>query len=103
SWTAAASARGDLRGVAISDDGARIVAVGAAGLVWRSDDGGKSFVTIDSGTARDLAAVGFNGDDGSHIVAVGKAGTIARSDDAGLHFTLVPAAITADLNAVEDL
>jgi photosystem II stability/assembly factor-like uncharacterized protein len=89
--------------VAISDDGTRIVAVGAAGLVWGSSDGGQSFARVTTGTARDLAAVGFNGDDGAHVVAVGAAGTILRSDDAARSFALVPSSLSANLNAVEDL
>jgi photosystem II stability/assembly factor-like uncharacterized protein len=81
-----------LRGVAITPDGAEAVAVGDAGLLLRSEDGGEQWVPEGLPTARDLQAVRIAGD-ASLIVAVGAAGVIVRigEDDIGVVELLDPA------------
>lgn len=81
-----------LRGVAITPDGAGAVAVGDAGRLLRSDDGGEQWTPEVLSTARDLQAVRISGD-ASLIVAVGAAGTIVRfgRDDVAVSELLDPA------------
>lgn len=81
-----------LRGVAITPDGAEAVAVGDAGRLLRSADGGELWTPEAVPTARDLQAVRIAGD-ASLIVAVGAAGTIVRigPDDVGVRELLDPA------------
>ena len=79
-----ATGEGALAGVAASPDGARIVAVGEAGLLVRSDDSGASWRAEPTPTARDLHAVELAED---LIVAVGEAGVVLRLDGAGARAT----------------
>lgn len=81
-----------LRGVAITPDGREAVAVGDAGLLLRSGDGGAQWIPEPLATARDLNAVRIAGD-ASLIVAVGAAGTLVRlgRDDLAVHELLDPA------------
>lgn len=85
-----------LRGVAITPDGAGAVAVGDAGRLLRSDDGGEQWTPEVLSTARDLQAVRISGD-ASLIVAVGAAGTIVRfgRDDVAVSELLSPGAVAA--------
>jgi photosystem II stability/assembly factor-like uncharacterized protein len=87
--------------VSITPDGTRIVAVGAAGLVWRSVDGGATFARVPTVSA-DLAAIGFIDELPAQGWAVGAAGTILHTSDGGAHFDALATAITANLTAVED-
>lgn len=66
-----------LHDVAMSHDGTMIVAVGEAGLVLESHDGGERFEPIPPATALDLHAV-LLGSDHTTIVAVGEAGVVVR-------------------------
>lgn len=73
---------GPLSGIAATPDGAHVVAVGAGGLVLRSDDGGDRWESAATPTSRDLHAVRIAGD-GSLVVAVGAAGAVLRVDADG--------------------
>ena len=64
------------------------VAVGLAGTVLRSEDGGEHWAPIASGLDADLYGVGGAG---RRVVVAGEGGTIAVSEDAGLHFVRVDA------------
>ena len=81
-----------LRGVAITPDGSEAVAVGDAGLLLLSSDGGLQWAPEPLTTARDLHAVRISGD-ASLIVAVGAAGTVVRlgPDDLAVSELLDPA------------
>jgi len=81
-----------LGGIAVTPDGKQAVAVGQAGLVLRSSDGGEHWSTELPVTSRDLHAVRIAGD-ASLIVAVGHAGTIVRigADDIAAQELLDPA------------
>lgn len=72
-----------LTGLAATPDGAQVVAVGEAGALLRSLDGGASWAAVETPTQRDLHAVRVAGD-GSVVVAVGGAGVVLRIDDAGI-------------------
>lgn len=79
SWALASLPAGSfaLRGVA--DDGDALWAVGLAGVMLRSDDGGASWVEAASPVASDLWAIGYAGIDlEAGLFAVGDAGTILR-------------------------
>lgn len=76
------TSEGPLSGIAATPDGAHVVAVGAGGLVLRSDDGGDRWSSAPATTGRDLHAVRIAGD-GSIVVAVGAAGTVLRLDADG--------------------
>jgi photosystem II stability/assembly factor-like uncharacterized protein len=104
SWRAGATAPGDLRGVSISADGSRILAVGTGGLVWRSGDGGESFARVATGAGEDIAAIGFDdGELGNQGWAVGAAGLILHTSDDGRTFGRLTPPIAVDFTAVEDL
>jgi photosystem II stability/assembly factor-like uncharacterized protein len=76
-----------LRDVAVSSDGAVVVAVGDLGTVVRSDDAGLSFRALPVPTVRDLDAVQV-AREGGLTVAVGQAGVVLRIDfDAGITAT----------------
>lgn len=66
-----------LTGVALTPDGDHAVAVGQAGLLLRSDDGGLTWRAELPATTRDLHAVRIAGDN-SLVLAVGQAGTVVR-------------------------
>lgn len=76
------SSEGPLSGIAATPDGAHLVAVGAGGLVLRSDDGGAQWSSVTAPTSRDLHAVRI-ARDASLVVAVGAAGGVLRIDDQG--------------------
>lgn len=73
-----------LHDVAVSHDGAMVVAVGEGGMVLRSHDGGARFDALAAATALDLHAVHLSGDHRT-IVAVGEAGVVVRMDADGTH------------------
>jgi photosystem II stability/assembly factor-like uncharacterized protein len=101
-WTTPAQAPGALRGLSVTRDGTRIVAVGAAGLVWRSVDGGKSFGPVESGSTRALNAIGFSEDNSLVGWAIGEQATILRTVDGAASFASMHSPVDADFNAVED-
>ena len=103
-WQAlAARAPADLTALSISDDAARIVAVGAAGLVWRSVDAGASWQASPSGVAAALATVGFSDADSNTGWAAGAHGTLLVTHDGGASFRSLASPTTLDLYSVEDL
>jgi photosystem II stability/assembly factor-like uncharacterized protein len=73
-------------GLAATPHGDRAVAVGSAGLVVVSDDGGASWAPIDVPTVRDLYAARISSD-GSEIIAVGDAGVVVTIDASGVSAT----------------
>lgn len=83
---------GLLTGVAITPAGDDAVAVGHAGALLRSGDGGLTWTAELPATTRDLHAVRIAGD-ASLIVAVGEAGTVVRigADDTAVRELLDPA------------
>ncbi|HEY8375162.1 MAG TPA: YCF48-related protein [Nannocystis sp.] len=76
------NSEGPLSGIAATPDGAHLVAVGAGGLVLRSDDGGTQWASVTAPTSRDLHAVRL-ARDASVMVAVGAAGAVLRIDEQG--------------------
>jgi photosystem II stability/assembly factor-like uncharacterized protein len=84
----------DLRGAFV--DGARAWAVGDAGTIVRSDDGGASWTLVPSGTSEPLR--GVTGDRGG-VVVVGGHGTILASTD-GATFTAQHSPTAMGLTAV---
>src|SRR5258708_26081639 len=67
-------------------DANTVVAVGDAGTIVRTTDGGQSWTLQSSGTTRDLRGVSFvDADTGT---AVGFSGTILRTTDGGQTWTL---------------
>jgi photosystem II stability/assembly factor-like uncharacterized protein len=79
------ASRGEaLNDVAVSHDGAMVVAVGEGGVVLQSHDGGARFDPLEPATALDLHAVHLSGDHRT-IVAVGEAGVVVRVDADGTH------------------
>ncbi|PCC73060.1 Uncharacterized protein SAMN02745121_06478 [Nannocystis exedens] len=75
------TSEGPLSGIAVTPDGASLVAVGAGGLVLRSDDGGAAWTSVTTPTRRDLHAVRISRT-ADLVVAVGAAGVVLRLDDA---------------------
>ena len=73
---------GSLSGIAMTNDGDRIVAVGEDGLWVESVDRGESFTVRDPETQVDLDAIQL-ADELELAVAVGDAGTVVRWDDLG--------------------
>ncbi len=82
-WTQiSSSSDGSLNDVAGTDTA--IIAVGDAGLILRSDDGGDSWTEIVSGTVEELNGVVATEDE---IIIVGNNGTVLKSSDDGLTWT----------------
>ncbi|KQP47701.1 hypothetical protein ASF44_23870 [Pseudorhodoferax sp. Leaf274] len=79
SWTPAAGAAFSARSLAFS--ALTGLAVGDAGEVRRSTDGGQLWTAVSSGTTESIRAVTFVTP--SRVVAVGTNGIVLRSDDAG--------------------
>jgi photosystem II stability/assembly factor-like uncharacterized protein len=86
----------NLYGVAFSDRNTWI-AVGAAGTIIRTSDGGQGWKSVASPTGDALRGVSFRGSIG---VAVGIAGRILRSTDAGSSWVQGPRPTTKALYAV---
>lgn len=76
------NSEGPLAGIAATPDGRHVVAVGAGGLVLRSDDEGASWSSVAAPTVRDLHAVRISRD-AAEVVAVGAAGVVLRLGGAG--------------------
>ncbi|WAS96091.1 WD40/YVTN/BNR-like repeat-containing protein [Nannocystis punicea] len=74
------TSEGPLSGIAATPDGGSVVAVGAGGLVLRSDDGGAKWASVTTPTSRDLHAVRISRT-ADLVVAVGAAGVVLRLDD----------------------
>lgn len=72
----------ELKALILSADEQSLWAVGAAGRIVASGDGGQSWHAQRSGVTQDLLAVSAL-DDGRHVWAVGAAGTVLRSADGG--------------------
>lgn len=86
-----------LRGVAADDD--VLWAVGLAGVIVRSDDGGASWSTIASPVGEDLWAIGHAGIDAeAGLFAVGDGGTILRLETGG--WLPIDHALDGDLRSV---
>lgn len=92
-----------LHDVAMSHEGTVIVAVGEAGLVLQSHDGGDHFDALPRPTALDLHAVQLASDH-TTIVAVGEAGVVVRIDADGttVHEMLGPDDTLYDLHLRAD-
>ncbi len=103
SWQALPSAPGDLTALSISSDGQRLVAVGAAGLLWRSTDGAASWTGIAGGGARAFTTVGFSDDVAGLGWAAGKAGALMVTHDDGASFVALDSGTTKDIYSVDDL
>lgn len=74
------SSEGPLAGIGVTPEGAHLVAVGAGGLLLRSDDGGAEWTSVKVPTTRDLHAVRISSK-ADLVVAVGAAGVVLRLDD----------------------
>lgn len=66
-------------------DGSHVYAVGEAGTVFGSSDGGESWHQLDPGTGEDLYAVSFT--DAETGWVAGEAGTVSYTDDGGETWT----------------
>ncbi|UCG98496.1 MAG: hypothetical protein JSW31_05255, partial [Burkholderiales bacterium] len=75
-----------------------LVAVGEAGTILRSVDGGLTWVAVQSGTSVALYAVAFAGP--SLGIAVGDSGTILRSVDGGLTWSTAVSQTALSLRGV---
>src|SRR5207244_12008058 len=93
-WTAAAQPPQSLSGLSLRD--ARAVAVGSAGLIWRSTDFGATWSKVVAGAAANLKSIGFVDEIPDFGWAVGEGGTVLYTDDGVAHFTAVASGITAD-------
>jgi photosystem II stability/assembly factor-like uncharacterized protein len=69
----------------LDEAGATGVAVGLAGAILRSDDGGATWSRVEAPFTRDLYGVGGAG---TRVVIVGEGGFAARSQDGGRTFTV---------------
>ncbi len=96
-WLAPGDERGNLYAVSAVDSNI-IVAVGASGLVYRSEDGGTSWALQFTGSKEDLFGVHFF--DGQRGLAVGAGGLIFRTEDGGRTWQVVPSGTTAELKDV---
>ena len=89
--------------VALSHHGDTVVAVGEAGHIWLSHDGGARFAALEPATSLDLHAVHL-AQDGETVVAVGEAGIVVRIDPGGARVqqTLEPDQALYDLHLRAD-
>ncbi len=69
-------------------------AVGDNGTILWSFDGGANWSQVQSGTTRNLKAIGLNPNFQSVVVAVGEKGTIVRSTNSGQNWTNISLADT---------
>ena len=86
----------DLHGVWIDEAGANAFAVGAAGTIVRSDDGGDSWQALNSNVSDDLFGVFGTG---TEIYVVGANGVILHSVD-GMQFSPEDSQTGVDLHSV---
>lgn len=96
-WRVVGALRPAIKAVAIDDGGSRMWAVGDAGTVATSTDGGVSW-RYTWPTAQALAAVAFA--DGTHGWAAGAGGTVLRTTDGGVTWATQNAGAAA---AITDL
>jgi len=87
---------GQLLGLAVHDPQVAI-AVGADGIVLRTQDAGASWWRIPAGSAAELEDVAFVG---VTVFAVGANGTILRSSDGGVNWQMVVSGVSAGLEGV---
>ncbi|GMQ28941.1 YCF48-related protein [Algoriphagus confluentis] len=73
-------------------------AVGEAGRIFRTIDGGKSWIAVPSGTAKDLLSIEKSGEE--TLFVVGEDGIVLRSENAGQNWASVDIGITSSLNEV---
>ncbi len=85
--------------IVASSDGRRLWAVGPAGTILKSTDGGESWARKDSGTQQGLWGVAVSSD-GRTLWAVGSFGTILKSTDSGESWALKSSGTKADLVGV---
>lgn len=89
---------GDLNAVSMADQD-HAVAVGEAGQVWATANGGASWTSLDAGTSEDLYDVEFT--DGNHGIIVGRAGLARVTIDGGANWSDVAGVSTGkNLRAV---
>lgn len=83
-------------------DGDRLVAAGAIGVAWYSDDGGESWMAATDATAIDERARGVSRGHAADavVVAVGGNGGIWRSTDAGDNWTDIASPTSDNIHAV---
>lgn len=72
-----------LKSAAMSPDGCNALAVGSDGVILRSEDAGRNWHKVDSGSEERLWSVTL-GSNNRSALAVGDSGTILYSEDAGL-------------------
>ncbi|MBM4370294.1 MAG: hypothetical protein FJ098_01485 [Deltaproteobacteria bacterium] len=77
-----------LNGVEAQGPG-QVLAAGEAGVILRSDDGGRSWRSLDSGEWATLYGIGHVGAPGGPLVVAGSSGVLRRSLDAGSTWTRV--------------
>ncbi len=95
-WVAPGDETGNLYGMSVISN--TVIAVGASGLIYRSEDGGTSWRVQFSGQKEDLRDVHFF--DSSTGVAVGAGGLIYRTENAGRTWAIVPSGTTEELKAL---
>ena len=95
----AASPNENLYAVDVIEGGKRIFAAGAFGSVFRSDDGGVSWVEQATPVKQSLFGVSFV--DADTGVVVGKSGIVLRTTDGGASWTLVPSGTDKHLFSVQ--
>jgi len=88
----------NLNGIEVIDP-ATAIAVGDAGTILTTLDGGQSWVSQRSGTNEDLLSVSFS--DYQNGTAVGKNGTILRTDDGGFTWVQQPSGTNGTLRGVK--
>jgi len=82
----------------LGDDPGLLVAVGAGGLIARTEDSGDTWEVVVSGITTQLNSVAF----GSDVwVAVGEGGKILLSHDDGKTWVATPSPTTFGINAIE--
>ncbi len=96
-WLAPGDETGNLYGMSAPDSNT-IIAVGASGLVYRSEDGGTSWALQFTGSKEDLFDVHFF--DTQRGVAVGAGGLIFRTGNGGLTWQTVTSGTTEELKAL---
>ncbi|GMQ25821.1 hypothetical protein Aoki45_25030 [Algoriphagus sp. oki45] len=73
-------------------------AVGEAGRIFRTIDGGNSWIAVQSGTAKDLLSIEKSAEE--TLFVVGEDGIVLRSENAGQNWASVDIGITSSLNEV---
>jgi photosystem II stability/assembly factor-like uncharacterized protein len=97
-----AGARANLFGIAACSDGQTVWAVGFAGLILKSTDGGESWAQKDSGTQQPLYGV-LATSDGRTLWAMREGGPILTSTDGGEHWTQTSGERDQNLKAVANV